>query len=235
MTQNKVYEDIFSSDSESEMDHISLSRWSDIILIAPATANLIAKFASGKADDLASTIALASNKQIILVPAMNVRMWLHHTTRRNIKELFNSGYLSVGPITGDMACGEFGEGKMSSPDEIVKYLNTYFKDRNIVKDKKLKAIVTAGPTREYLDPVRYLSNVSSGKQGYAIAQSLAKFGIKTTLISGPTELKPPENVETIKVQTAKEMLSEVKKSISSPSASNINVSGKLSPIFLALS
>ena len=211
LTQNKVYENIFDSKNESEMDHISLSRWCDIILVAPATANSIAKFASGKADDLASTIILASNKQVVLVPAMNVRMWIHNTTRENMSKLFDFGYLSIGPITGDMACGEFGEGKMSSPNDIFEYLKTYFEDRDIIKNKKLKAMVTAGPTREYLDPVRYLSNLSSGKQGYAIAESLAKFGINTTLISGPTELRTPENVEIIKVETAKQMLSEVKK------------------------
>jgi len=213
LTQDKVYENIFDSQSESEMDHISLSRWCDIILVAPATANLIAKFASGRADDMASTIILASNKQVILVPAMNVRMWIHQATQNNMSKLLNYNYLSIGPSTGEMACGEFGEGKMSSPEEIVKYLESYFKDQNIVKNKKLKAIVTAGPTHERLDPVRFFSNLSSGKQGYAVAESLAKFGVKTTLISGPTNLTPPSNVKIVKVQTAKQMFLEVKKKL----------------------
>jgi len=213
LTQDKVYENIFDSQSESEMDHISLSRWCDIILVAPATANLIAKFASGRADDMASTIILASNKQVILVPAMNVRMWIHQATQNNMSKLLNYNYLSIGPSTGEMACGEFGEGKMSSPEEIVKYLESYFKDQNIVKNKKLEAIVTAGPTHEHLDPVRFFSNLSSGKQGYAVAESLAKFGVKTTLISGPTNLTPPPNVKIVKVQTAKQMFLEVKKKL----------------------
>ena len=186
LSQNKIYENIFDSDNEAEMDHISLSRWCDIILFAPVTANSIAKLASGKADDLASTLILASNKQIILAPAMNVRMWLHKSTQINIDKLLDYGYLSIGPLIGEMACGEYGEGKMSSPDEIYEFIKNYFSDRNIAKNKNLKALVTAGPTKEYLDPVRFITNNSSGKQGYEIASSLAKFGVKTTLISGPS-------------------------------------------------
>jgi len=194
LTQEKVYDDLFSHENESEMDHISLSRWCDIILFAPITANSIAKLASGRADDLASTLILASNKQIILAPAMNVRMWLHKSTQSNIDKLLDFGYLSVGPSTGEMACGEYGEGKMSSPDQIYEFIKNYFSDRNTVKNKNLKALVTAGPTKEYIDPVRFITNNSSGKQGYEIASSLAKFGVKTTLISGPSALKKPENV-----------------------------------------
>ena len=184
------------------MDHISLSRWCDIILFAPITANSMAKLASGKADDLASTLILASNKQIILAPAMNVRMWLHKSTQNNMNKLLDFGYLFVGPISGEMACGEYGEGKMSSPEEIYKFIMNYFFERNIVKNKNLSALVTAGPTKEYIDPVRFITNNSSGKQGYEIANSLAKFGVKTTLISGPSILKKPENVDVIKVETA---------------------------------
>ena len=191
LSQQKVYQDIFNSETEAEMDHISLSRWSDIILFAPITANSIAKLASGRADDLASTLILASNKQIILAPAMNVRMWLHKSTQNNINKLINFGYLSVGPSTGEMACGEYGEGKMSSPEEIYEYIKNYFKDRNFVKSKNLKALITAGPTKEYIDPVRFITNNSSGKQGYEIANSLAKFVVETTLISGQTKLKKP--------------------------------------------
>tara|TARA_Y100000590_G_scaffold143920_1_gene165465 strand:- start:5147 stop:6349 length:1203 start_codon:yes stop_codon:yes gene_type:complete len=211
LSQNKVYENIFDSKDEAEMDHISLSRWCDIILFAPVTANSIAKLASGGADDLASTLILASNKQIILVPAMNVRMWLHKSTQNNINKLLDYGYLSVGPSRGEMACGEYGEGKMSSPEEIYKFLENYFYNKNIVKEKNLKALVTAGPTKEYIDPVRFITNNSSGKQGYEIANSLAKLGVSTTLISGPSKLRKPENVNVIKVETAEQMLEETKK------------------------
>ena len=211
LSQNKVYEDMFNSDSEAEMDHISLSRWCDIILFAPVTANSIAKLASGKADDLASTLILASNKQVMLVPAMNVRMWLHKSTQNNINKLLDFGYLSIGPLTGEMACGEYGKGKMSSPDQIFEFLKNYFLDRNIIKNKNLRALVTAGATKEYIDPVRFITNNSSGKQGYEIANSLAKFGIETTLISGPSNLKNPENVKVVKVESADQMFIETKK------------------------
>jgi len=213
LSQNKVYQDIFDSDNEAEMDHISLSRWCVIILFAPTTANSIAKLASGKADDLASILILASNKQVILVPAMNVRMWLHKSTQYNINKLLDFGYLSIGPSTGEMACGEYGEGKMSTPDQIYEFIKDYFFERNIVINKNLKALVTAGPTKEYLDPVRFITNNSSGKQGYEIANSLAKFGVQTTLISGPSVLKKPENVNIIKVETADEMYNETKKAL----------------------
>ena len=213
LSQNKVYEDIFNSDNEAEMDHISLSRWCDLILFAPITANSISKLASGKADDLASTIVLASNKQVVLAPAMNVRMWIHKSTQKNISKLLDYGYISVGPSTGEMACGEYGEGKMSSPEEIYKFIINYFLDRNIVKEKKLKAIVTAGPTKEYIDPIRFITNNSSGKQGYEIANSLSKFGVDTTLISGPTNLRNPENVKVIKVETTLQMFEETKKAL----------------------
>ena len=213
LSKNKVYENIFDIENEAEMDHISLSRWCDIILFVPITANSIAKLASGKADDLASNLILASNKQAIIVPAMNVRMWLHKATQSNINKLLDFGYLSIGPATGEMACGEFGEGKMSSPEEIYDFLKNYFSHRDIVKNKNLKALVTAGPTKEYIDPVRFITNNSSGKQGYEIASSLAKFGVKTTLISGPTILKKPENVNLVKVETVEQMYKEVKKTL----------------------
>ncbi len=211
LSQNKVYQDIFDSDREAEMDHISLSRWCDIILFCPITANSMAKLATGRADDLASTLVLASNKQVVLAPAMNVRMWLHKSTQNNIKKLLDFGYLTVGPSTGEMACGEYGEGKMSSPEQIYEFLNNYFSERDIVKNKNLKALVTAGPTKEYIDPVRFITNNSSGKQGYEIANSLAKFGVETTLISGPSTLQKPENVNIVKVETADQMYRETKK------------------------
>ena len=213
LSQNEVYQDVFNAEKEAEMDHISLSRWCDIILFAPVTANSIAKLASGRADDLASTLILASNKQVVLAPTMNVRMWLHKSTQTNIDKLLDYGYLSVGPSTGEMACGEYGEGKMSTPEQIFEFIKNYFSERNIVKNKNLKALVTAGPTKEYLDPVRFITNNSSGKQGYEIAKSLAKFGVETTLISGPSILKKPENVNIVKVESADQMYAETKKAL----------------------
>ena len=203
LSQSKVYQDLFSLENESEMDHISLSRWADAILIAPATANTISKIANGNSDDLASTVILASNKKIFLAPAMNVRMWEHQSTKENIIKLQNFGYTLIGPVVGDMACGEFGEGKMSEPTEIINSLENYFRD--LKKNNKLKAIVTAGPTNEYIDPVRFISNKSSGKQGYEIAKSLSKRGFDTTLISGPTHLEIDEDINLIRVETAEEM------------------------------
>ena len=213
LSQNKVYHDIFDSEKEAAMDHISLSRWSDIILFSPITANSIAKLASGRADDLASTLILASNKQTILVPAMNVRMWLNKLTQNNFNKLIDLGYLTIGPETGEMACGEYGEGKMSTPEQILEFIKNYFLERDIVKDKNLKALVTAGPTREYIDPVRFITNNSSGRQGYEIANSLAKFGVKTTLISGPSKLKKPQNVNIVEIETAEQMYEETKKNL----------------------
>ena len=203
LSQSKVYQDLFSLENESEMDHISLSRWADAILIAPATANTISKIANGNSDDLASTVILASNKKIFLAPAMNVRMWEHQSTKENIIKLQNFGYTLIGPVVGDMACGEFGEGKISEPKEIIISLENYFGD--LKKNNKLKAIVTAGPTNEYIDPVRFISNKSSGKQGYEIAKSLSKRGFDTTLISGPTHLEIDEDINLIRVETAEEM------------------------------
>ena len=213
LTQNKVYDDLFNAENEAEMDHISLSRWCDAIVIVPATANTISKLSFGKSDDLASTVVLASNKQVILAPAMNVRMWEHQSTKQNLEKLKSFGYKIIGPEIGEMACGEYGEGKMSSPDQIYEFIKNYFSDRNIVKNKNLKALVTAGPTKEYIDPVRFITNNSSGKQGYEIASSLAKFGVETTLISGPSALKKPENVNIIKVESADQMYVETKKAL----------------------
>jgi len=206
LSQEKVYEDMFSVENESEMDHISLSRWSDLILIVPATANTISKLSSGSADDLASTVILASDKEIYLVPAMNVRMWEHPSTKENLDKLKNYGYKIIGPEIGDMACGEFGEGKMTEPNEIIKEIKSYFSFKE--KNKKYRALVTAGPTREYIDPVRFITNRSSGKQGYEIAKSFRDRGFETTLISGKTNLKPLAGVNFIKVDTAEEMYNE---------------------------
>ncbi len=203
LSQSKVYQDLFSIENEAEMDHISLSRWADLILIAPATANTISKLANGNADDLASTVALASNKKIFVAPAMNVRMWDHQSTRENISKLKTYSYKLIGPEIGDMACGEYGEGKMLEPKNIVNEIENHFK--NLGKNNKLKAIVTAGPTNEHIDPVRFITNKSSGKQGYEIAKSLSKKGFETTLISGPTKLEINDEINLINVETAEEM------------------------------
>jgi phosphopantothenoylcysteine decarboxylase/phosphopantothenate--cysteine ligase len=211
LTNSKVYENIFDKNSEAEIDHISLSRWADLIIVMPTTANFMSKLSIGRAEDLATTVLLASNKEILLVPAMNVRMWLHKATQTNLKTLQDFGYLFIGPEKGEMACGEFGEGKMSSPRQIYIYLNNYFDKRNLIKKKNWKALVTAGPTREYIDPVRYISNESSGKQGYEIAIALNKLGIKTTLISGPSNIASPKGLKVKKITSADEMLNEVKK------------------------
>ena len=204
LSQGKVYEDLFSSESESEMDHISLSRWADLIIVVPATANTISKLSNGLTDDLASTVLLASNKKIFIVPAMNVRMWDHPSNKKNIIKLREYGYSIIGPEIGDMACGEYGEGKMTEPSDILLHIENYLS--SLQKNKKYKALVTAGPTREYLDPVRYLTNKSSGKQGYEIAKSFRDNGFETTLISGKTNLKPLEDIKFIEVETADEML-----------------------------
>ncbi len=206
LSQEKVYDDIFSVENEAEMDHISLSRWADAVLVAPITANTISKVASGNAEDLASTVLLASNKQIFLAPAMNVRMWEHPSTKENILKLKSFGYKIIGPEIGDMACGEYGEGKMTEPNEIVNTLKNYFS--NLDKNKKLKALVTAGPTNEYIDPVRFITNKSSGKQGYEIAKCLRDNGFDTTLISGKTSIKPLDGVNFVSVETAEEMFKE---------------------------
>ena len=213
LTRNKIFEDIFEKNTDSEIDHISLSRWADLIIVMPTTANFMTKLSQGKAEDLATTVILASNKDILLVPAMNVRMWIHKATQKNLKTLQDYGYLFIGPEKGEMACGEYGEGKMSSPRQIFSFLDNYFNKRNFVKKKNFKALVTTGPTREYLDPVRYISNESSGKQGYEIALALNRLGIKTTLITGPTNLVFTTDIKTKKIISAKEMYEEVKKTL----------------------
>ena len=211
LSNEKVYTDIFDYKNESEIDHISLSRWADVILIAPATANTISKISNGLADDLASTLVLASNKKIFIAPAMNVRMWEHKTNKENIKRLNEFGYGFIGPEIGDMACGEYGEGKMSEPEKIFDSLDKYFK--NIEDNKRKKVLVTAGPTRENIDPVRFISNYSSGKQGYEIARAFSENGFETTLITGPTNLKIPENVRCIEVISGDQMLNETIKNL----------------------
>ena len=211
LSQGKVYDDLFNVENETEMDHIALSRWADVIVVAPATANTLSKLSQGSSEDLASTVILASNKQVFLAPAMNVRMWEHPSTKDNLKILKSFGYKFIGPVTGDMACGEYGEGKMSDPYDIFNEICSFLFSQ--LKNKKIKALVTAGPTNEYIDPVRFITNKSSGKQGYEIAKSLSRRGFNTTLISGPTNLKIDEDIKLIKVETAEEMFKATQKNL----------------------
>ena len=211
LSKGKVYDDLFNVENETEMDHIALSRWADVILVAPATANTISKLSQGSSEDLASTVILASNKQVYLAPAMNVRMWEHKSTKKNLKSLVDYGYRIIGPVIGNMACGEYGEGKMSDPSEIFKAVESFLSKQR--KNKKIKALVTAGPTNEYIDPVRFITNKSSGKQGYEIAKSLFKRGFDTTLISGPTNLKIENDINLINVETAEEMFKATQKNL----------------------
>ena len=211
LSNNKVFEDIFDVNNENEIDHISLSRWADLVLILPTTANMMTKLSAGKAEDLATTVVLASNKDILLVPAMNVRMWLHKATQNNLKILLDFGYKFIGPVNGEMACGEYGEGKMSSPRQIFSCLKDYFNNKDLVIKKKINALVTTGPTREYIDPVRYISNESSGRQGYEIALALSKLGVNTTLVAGPSSLNFSKDLDIRKITNAEEMMSTVQK------------------------
>ena len=204
LTGEKTYQDLFSLTDEAEMGHIQLSRAADLLVVAPATADLMAKLAQGHASDLASTALLATDKPVLLAPAMNVRMWNHAATQRNLARLTGDGVISIGPNEGEMACSEFGPGRMAEPEEIVEAIETILARSVTLAGRK--ALVTAGSTREPLDPVRYLANHSSGKQGYAIAAALAEAGADTTLVSGPVDLAPPPNVTLLKVETACEML-----------------------------
>jgi len=214
---DKVYENLFDLTEEAEMGHIQLSRDADIILVAPATADLMAKAAQGLANDLASTALLATDKPIIMAPAMNVRMWQHEATQRNLKQLQDDGVTIIGPEEGDMACGEFGPGRMSEPVDIAsataKALGMSPQSaKPAAADKPLagrKVLVTAGPTHEPIDPVRYIANRSSGKQGYAIAGALAEAGAEVHLISGPTALPDPIGVTIKRVETARQMAEAV--------------------------
>lgn len=205
LTGERVYSDLFSLTDEAEMGHIELSRSADLVVVAPATADLMGKLAGGLANDLASTALLATDKPILMAPAMNVRMWQSPSVRRNFATLRRDGVLFVGPNDGEMACGEFGPGRMAEPLEIVAAIRTAFGAAQGAL-QGLKALVTAGPTQEPMDPVRYIANRSSGKQGYAIADALARAGAETILVSGPVELVAPAGVKLMKVTTAREML-----------------------------
>ena len=206
LSKNKVFSDLFDLNDEAEMGHIELSRSSDLIIVAPATANLMAKMAFGLATDLPSTLLLATDTPVLIAPAMNVRMWEHPATQNNCKTLINNGVHFSGPDEGDMACGEFGFGRMSEPETIVKAAS------DILFNGPLKGkhiVITSGPTHEPIDPVRYIANRSSGNQGSEIANALTSLGAKVTFITGPSSYKFPESCEIIKVETAIEMLDAV--------------------------
>jgi phosphopantothenoylcysteine decarboxylase/phosphopantothenate--cysteine ligase len=204
LSEDKVYDDLWSLTDESEMGHIRLSREADLVVVAPASADLIARMAVGLADDLATTVLLASDKPILLAPTMNLAMWAHPATQVNLATLAARGVVRVGPGAGELACGEVGAGRMAEPLEIVAAI-----ERLLAGDRRLagrRALVTSGPTREPIDPVRYLSNHSSGKQGHAIAAALSALGADTVLVSGPTLEPPPFGVRLVRVETAMEML-----------------------------
>ncbi|MEM1104069.1 MAG: bifunctional phosphopantothenoylcysteine decarboxylase/phosphopantothenate--cysteine ligase CoaBC, partial [Pseudomonadota bacterium] len=209
LTGEKCFTDLFDLTAEAEMGHIELSRSTDLLVVAPATADLMAKAANGHADDLASTALLATDKPVLFAPAMNVRMWEHPATQRNAARLKADGALMVGPNDGAMACGEFGAGRMAEPLEIVVAVEEYFKGDGVKPLAGKRALVTAGPTHEPLDAVRYLANRSSGKQGYAIAEALVRLGAETTLVSGPTALDAPTGVHRAQVETARQMADAV--------------------------
>ena len=207
LSGEKVYQDLFDLTDESDMGHIRLSREADLVVVAPATADLMAKMAGGHANDLASTALLATDKPVLIAPAMNVEMWGHAATQRNARTLAADGITLVGPAAGDLACGEVGQGRMVEVPDLIAAIEEKLAGGNAsLPLNGRKAIVTSGPTREAIDPVRYLSNHSSGKQGHAIAAALAAAGAETTLISGPTSEPDPAGVNTIHIESARDML-----------------------------
>jgi phosphopantothenoylcysteine decarboxylase/phosphopantothenate--cysteine ligase len=210
LTENKVYQDLFSLTDEAEMGHIRLSREADLVLVAPASADILAKMATGQAGDLATTALLATNKPVMIAPAMNVEMWNHPATQANIATLESRGVLRVGPASGDLACGEFGSGRLAEPAEIIASVVDFLEQQDAPKPLAgKKAVVTSGPTHEPIDPVRYIANRSSGKQGHAIAEALAQAGAEVTLVTGPVTLPDPAGVKVVRIETAREMLGAV--------------------------
>jgi phosphopantothenoylcysteine decarboxylase / phosphopantothenate---cysteine ligase len=207
LSENPVYTDLFSLKDEVEMGHIQLSRQADLLVVCPATADLMAKMAAGLATDLATTVLLATDKSVLIVPAMNVRMWTHPATQANLATLLSRGIQVLGPVEGAMACGEFGAGRMVEPADIAEYISTVLSYPQRLKDVHI--IVSAGPTHEPIDPVRYIANRSSGKQGFALAQALAQLGARVTLVAGPVSLPTPAGVMRVDVETAREMLQAV--------------------------
>ncbi|NNJ73533.1 MAG: bifunctional phosphopantothenoylcysteine decarboxylase/phosphopantothenate--cysteine ligase CoaBC [Anderseniella sp.] len=216
----KTYTDLFDLTDEAEMGHIQLSRIADLVVVAPATADLMAKMATGQADDLATTALLATDKPVLMAPAMNVRMWQHPATRRNLETLKGDGVLVTGPEDGDMACGEYGPGRMSEAADIFAAIEKFYGGQSLPAQSKpdvsttgplagRKVLITAGPTHEPIDPVRYIANRSSGKQGYALAETAIALGAEVALVSGPVGLPIPPGVELINVETARDMLKAV--------------------------
>lgn len=203
LSEDKAYCDLFSLTDESEMGHIRLSREADLLVVAPATANILAKMAGGICDDLASTVLLATDKDVLAAPAMNVRMWTHPATTANVSRLRNHGVRFTGPTEGPMACGEFGEGRMAEPDQIVAEIERYFGRSGLLAGRQ--AIVTSGPTHEAIDPVRYIANRSSGKQGHAIAAAISQCGADTLLVTGPSLEPDPAGVKVVHIESAREM------------------------------
>lgn len=217
LTEDRVYQDLFSLTDESEMGHIELSRDADLLLVAPATADLLARMAAGLADDLAATALLATDKPVLVAPAMNVRMWEHPATRANVKTLAERGVLQVGPEEGDMACGEWGMGRMAEPDAIVAAVEKFFGAAPAAGAaaplRGRRALVTSGPTHEPIDPVRYIANRSSGKQGHAVAGAMARLGADTVLVSGPSHEPDPPGVTVVRVESAREMLAACERAL----------------------
>lgn len=207
LSASKLYQELFDLNDEAEMGHIELSRAADLVVVAPATADLMAKMAGGLANDLASTLLLATDKRVLIAPSMNVRMWEHPATQRNLAALQGDGILVVGPNEGDMACGEYGPGRMAEVPEIIAAIDAALSDGPL-KGKHL--LVTSGPTHEPIDPVRYIANRSSGAQGTAIAKALLALGADVTFVTGPADVAPPMGADVIQVQTAREMLAAVK-------------------------
>jgi len=206
LSEEKVYQDLFSLKDETEMGHIQLSRKNDLILVAPASANIIAHVAAGIANDLATTIILAANKPVLFAPSMNVEMWNNSITKNNVQFLKNNNYKFVGPEPGDLACGEEGNGRMSEPENIKKYISSMFEKKKL----NIDVLVTAGPTFEAIDPVRFIGNRSSGKQGIAIAKAFSELGANVTLVLGPSSQTVPEYIRVINIETANDMLEAVK-------------------------
>lgn len=206
LAAQKVYRDLFDLTDEAEMGHIELSRAADLVVVAPATADLMAKMASGLANDLASTLLMATDKRVLIAPSMNVRMWEHPATQRNLAVLQGDGILVAGPDEGAMACGEFGPGRMAEVPEIIEAIDAALSDGPL---KGRHVIVTSGPTHEPIDPVRYIANRSSGAQGTAMAEALRDLGARVTFVTGPADVPPPPGVDVVRIETAREMLSAV--------------------------
>jgi len=214
LTEEKAFIDLFDLKDEAEIGHIRLSREADLVVVAPATADLLAKMAHGLADDLATAVLLATDKQVLAAPAMNLRMWEHPATRRNMATLRADGIAFVGPEEGEMACGEYGLGRMAEPEAILAAIERFFGEKPAATPRRArgtplhgrKVLITSGPTQEPIDPVRYIANRSSGKQGHALARAAAALGAEVTLVSGPVTLPDPEGVKVVRVDTAHEML-----------------------------